>query len=174
MCGFNKGKGWQEDQKSKVILDYLVSPRDTGHCGGRERVNGAFWNLISYSSRVLGRRGNHTVLTRGSHSKQPANSACDSDVNSIWCAKQYCLQAGINGSLVFHWFSQERGLSFNVLFIWILAKSKKRMRYFDRLWYFSLDSGAAAFNWIQALQVLSAENDFVIGLALIFIQCSEF
>lgn len=42
MCGFNKGKGWQEDQKSKVILDYLVSPSDTGHCGGRERVNGVF------------------------------------------------------------------------------------------------------------------------------------
>lgn len=42
MCGFNKGKGWQEDQKSKVILDYLVSAGDTGHCGGRERVNGVF------------------------------------------------------------------------------------------------------------------------------------
>lgn len=40
MCGFNKGKDWQEDQKSKVILDHLVNPRDTGHCGGRERVNG--------------------------------------------------------------------------------------------------------------------------------------
>lgn len=39
MCGFNKGKGRQEDIKFKVILDYLVSSRivwDTGDPGGRE------------------------------------------------------------------------------------------------------------------------------------------
>lgn len=126
---FWEGEGKSGGQKFKVILNYLVSSRVLCIPGDPQwRESWVIWNLVSHSAQFLGKHGNNIVLTRLSYYKQPANNACNTEVNSRWCVKQYCLQA----SLMAVWFSfgfLRKAGYFSAFFIYLNSCQKWEKEY---------------------------------------------